>query len=283
MEEDIISLNPKKRCEQYLRTNNVVFKKKVVFGSQKHPVTIFDFVIPGAAIIIRNKIKRSKDKFYEQIHKIYEKLPNNVILYIYIEKLNEYEICENIFEDLSENIKVINSFISIKPPQINFYTADLHVIMAFCDSSQKWKHIELYCDQTTYDYTLVFLNEVEYNNLLKLNIKIQNVLPKPVCILHCGNKIKSCDSSLFHLNPMFEIFKIKINNTNIDPHTMHRVVPNVTFLCPGCNKIFWTRFKVNDKCCKCSNKRKRENNETESPFVFDLFKNVENCHLDLFY
>ena len=287
MADEIISLDPKKRCEQYLRTNNIVFKKRVRIHYQSIPLTTFDFIIPGAAIIIKNN---NIHRLYKKVPLIMELMPNTTILYIYLENLNEYSGYKNAFVEFEGKIKVINSFIEIKIPQIDFYISDLHIIKSLCaeknreyyDKVQKCKNIQLYCDQTTFDSTRVFMNDIEYNNLVALNINITNTVPNPVCILYYREKLKLRENSLWQLNTMFEIFKIKPSCSSESYETLHRVIPNVTFLCPECDKIFWTRLKVNDKCCKCTHKRKRANNENESLYVFDLFKNVVNCYLDLF-
>ncbi len=74
------------------------------------------------------------------------------------------------------------------------------------DKIQHYKNIELCCNQKTIYLAMVFMNDIEYNNLCKLNIKIQNTVPNPVCFIFNKTKIKLFEDSLLHLNRLFEIF-----------------------------------------------------------------------------
>ncbi len=119
MEEEIISLNAKKRCEQYLTSNNIIFKKNIVFAQNKIELTKFDFIFPGGAIIIRNDYVTNN--LSNGIIKIHKNMPNNIISYVYLENLTYYDNYKNIFVNYSSNIKIINSFIEIKKQPIYYF------------------------------------------------------------------------------------------------------------------------------------------------------------------
>lgn len=278
MMDDLISLEPKKRCEEYLRKQNIIFKKNVVFESRINPITILDFIIPGAVIITRNNfIKKS---FYNIVLKVNAKIPKNFIFYIYIENLTEY----NNYRELlmyQLNIKVINSFIEIKKSEIDYFIFDPIIIRCLCSENCKeyknkmknYRGSNLYCDQQTLDLALVKMDDEEYNNLNNINLKILDKVPTPVCVISGKDTIKLREDSLLRLDPIFEVFKEKFEYIKLKNEHIYRIIPGTTFLCPDCKRIVWTIFEVNGKCNKCTNKRKRIV-DINFPFTFSFNSTV---------
>ena len=116
-------------CEQFLKDNNVVYKRNIHVMENKIQFMEIDFIIPGAIIEIKTGTSLPVNRIIKQLQRYIEYVPGSFTIYLYSHQIFDTDDLHRIQFD--PRIKLIRQFTEIAISNIDCFIFDVTAVRSF--------------------------------------------------------------------------------------------------------------------------------------------------------
>ncbi|ARF11877.1 hypothetical protein Klosneuvirus_3_12 [Klosneuvirus KNV1] len=255
-------------CEQFLKDNNVVYKRNIHVMENKIQFMEIDFIIPGAIIEIKTGTSLPVNRIIKQLQRYIEYVPGSFTIYLYSHQIFDTDDLHRIQFD--PRIKLIRQFTEIAISNIDCFIFDVTAVRSFGSKLNnkyeyflnKYKKNNIIIPKKVYDIATVIMTQTELDRLHKFNIMINDTIPQSINLIH--HKISYGTPYLEYFtksqyNRLFYLFFDKCNVYGLESWLPTKCISGVSDICKTCNKIYFIKYLQNEKCVNCM-----DNNSSKS-------------------